>query len=68
MVANIIRTANVRLLPVTIAALAPGGIAIFAGMESSEAEIFRPALAGAGLTVIDEVRDAGWWAVAAQRR
>jgi ribosomal protein L11 methyltransferase len=64
---NILRSVNVRLLPVITAALAPAGTAIFAGMESPEAEIFRPVLEGAGLAVIDEAVDAGWWAAAARR-
>jgi hypothetical protein len=36
-------------------------------MESPEAEIFRPVLEGAGLSVIDEAIDTEWWAVAARR-
>lgn len=66
-VSNILRSVNVRLLPPITAALALDGIAIFAGMESAEAEIFRPVLAGGGFVVVDEVLDAGWWAVAARR-
>jgi hypothetical protein len=34
-------------------------------MEEAEAPLFRPALAAAGLALLDEVTDAGWWAVAA---
>jgi ribosomal protein L11 methyltransferase len=63
---NILRSVNVRLLAAIATALAPGGIAIFAGMEAPEAEIFRPVLTGAGLTIIDEALDAGWWSVAAR--
>jgi ribosomal protein L11 methyltransferase len=66
-ISNILRSVNVQLLPPITAALAPAGVAIFAGMEVVEAEIFRPVLTGAGFTVLDEVLDAGWWAVAAQR-
>ncbi|HEX5386080.1 MAG TPA: 50S ribosomal protein L11 methyltransferase [Gemmatimonadales bacterium] len=70
-VANILRTANVALLPAVSAALAPGGspragLAIFAGMEACEAELFRPALAERGFRAEAEVTDAGWWAVAAR--
>jgi len=64
---NILRSVNLRLLPVITAALAPAGTAIFAGMELPEAEIFRPVLERAGLAVIDEAVDAGWWAVAARQ-
>jgi ribosomal protein L11 methyltransferase len=63
---NILRSMNIRLLPVIVAALAPGGIAVFAGMEAAEAAIFRSVLAGAGFTVLDEALDADWWAVAAR--
>jgi len=64
---NILRSVNVQLLPAIFAALAPAGTAIFAGMESPEAEIFRPVLNGAGFAIVDEVLDAGWWGVAARR-
>lgn len=64
---NILRTVNTRLLPDIARALAPGGVAIFAGMEDAEAVLFRPALAAAGFSVIDEVHDAAWWGVAARR-
>ena len=64
---NILRTVNAALLPAVVAALRPGGTAIFAGMEEDEADLFRPLLAPAGLVAIEETRDAGWWAVAARR-
>jgi ribosomal protein L11 methyltransferase len=66
LLSNILRTVNTALLPSIAAALAPGGIAIFAGMEEPEADLFRPALAARGFRVVDEVTDAGWWAVAAR--
>ena len=62
-----LRPVNTALLPAIVAALRPGGLAIFSGMEEMEAKTFRPVLAAAGLTVSDEVVDAGWWAVAAAR-
>lgn len=62
---NILRTVNVTLLPAIRQALVPGGLAIFAGMEEAEASLFLPELDGAGFNVVDEVRDAGWWGVAA---
>jgi len=64
---NILRSVNVQFLPAIFAALAPAGTAIFAGMESPEAEIFRPVLNGAEFAIVDEVLDAGWWGVAARR-
>jgi ribosomal protein L11 methyltransferase len=64
---NILRTANTALLPAISAALAPGGIAIFSGMESDEAPEFLRALETAGFEPIQETVDAGWWAVAAKR-
>ncbi|MGE0440730.1 MAG: 50S ribosomal protein L11 methyltransferase [Gemmatimonadales bacterium] len=66
-VSNILRTANETLLPAITAALAADGVAIFAGMEANEADLFRPALLGAGLVPIDELVDEGWWSVAARR-
>lgn len=63
---NILRTVNTLLLPAIQKALVPGGVAIFAGMEDMEEELFRPVLERAGFTVIDDVHDAGWWGVAAR--
>jgi ribosomal protein L11 methyltransferase len=67
LLSNILRTVNTALLPAIVSALRPGGLAIFSGMEIAEAELFRPALASAGLTSRDDTEDAGWWAVAAVR-
>ncbi len=67
LLSNILRLVNTALLPVIVAALRPGGLAIFSGMEELEAPLFRPALETAGLVVRDEVTDTGWWAVAAAR-
>jgi ribosomal protein L11 methyltransferase len=67
LLSNILRTVNTALLPAICAALRPGGLAIFSGMEEPEAEDFRRALGAAGLGVCDQVVDAGWWAVAAAR-
>ena len=62
---NILRNPNIQLLPVIRRVLAPGGIAIFSGMEQTEAGLFRPELIRAGFTEVDEAVDDGWWAVAA---
>jgi ribosomal protein L11 methyltransferase len=64
---NILRSVNSALLPAIRSALAPGGIAVFSGMEEAEADLFRPLLPEARLRVIAETVDAGWWAVAARR-
>ena len=65
---NILRVVNTALLPEIGAALRPGGIAIFSGMEVAEAALFVPPLEAAGFTVEDEVTDTGWWGVAARRK
>jgi ribosomal protein L11 methyltransferase len=67
LLSNILRTVNTGLLPAVAAALRPGGLAIFSGMESAEAPLFRSALAAAGFTIRDEASDADWWAAAAVR-
>ena len=64
---NILRTVNVTLLSAIAAALRPGGLGIFSGMEPAESALFRPELVAGGFMVRDEVEDAGWWAVAAVR-
>ncbi|MGH7629644.1 MAG: 50S ribosomal protein L11 methyltransferase [Gemmatimonadales bacterium] len=65
---NILRSVNTALLPVIFRALAPGGRAIFAGMESSESVEFESALDAAGFALVDAANDAGWWGVAARVR
>jgi ribosomal protein L11 methyltransferase len=65
---NILREPNVQLLPMIGAALAPDGIAVFSGMEQSEAPLFRPELERAGFHPLAEAVDEGWWAIAAVRR
>lgn len=67
-VSNILRGPNTDLLPVIAKTLRPGGIAIFAGMESRESGLFRPSLQTRGFVVRDELVDAGWWAVAASHQ
>jgi ribosomal protein L11 methyltransferase len=67
LLSNILRLVNTALLPAIVAALRPGGLAIFSGMEELEAPLFRSVLETAGLAVRDEVTDTGWWAVAAAR-
>jgi ribosomal protein L11 methyltransferase len=67
LLSNILRLVNTALLPAIVAALRPGGLVIFSGMEDLEAPLFRPVLETAGFHVRDEVTDTGWWAVAAAR-
>jgi len=62
---NILRAQNELLLPMVRSVLAPGGRAIFAGMETAEQGSFRAALARAGFSPVAETLDEGWWAVAA---
>lgn len=66
-VSNILRTVNVTLLPAIHAAMRPGGLAIFSGMELPEAPLFRTPLTGGGYEIVAEVVDEGWWSVAARR-
>ncbi len=65
---NILRHVNLTLLEPIHRALAPGGIAIFSGMELAEAPLFRPALLAADFTILEESEDEGWWAVAVVAR
>jgi ribosomal protein L11 methyltransferase len=67
LVSNILRTTNTALLPAITAALCPGGIAIFSGMEQPEADDFRGTLDRSGFNPFQETSDSGWWAVAAER-
>jgi ribosomal protein L11 methyltransferase len=67
LLSNILRAANTALLPAIAAALRPGGIAIFSGMERAEAEEFRRTLSAAHFTVLQDALDTGWWGVAAER-
>jgi ribosomal protein L11 methyltransferase len=64
---NILRNINVSLLPAIRDAMAPGAVAILAGMEEAEAALFGAELSAAGFTAIDEARDEGWWSVAVRR-
>jgi ribosomal protein L11 methyltransferase len=61
---NILRSVNTALLPAIRSSLTPAGLAIFAGMEQTEAGEFRSALAEAHFTIVDEASDAGWWGTA----
>jgi ribosomal protein L11 methyltransferase len=66
-ISNILRNINTLLLPAIHAALAPEGRAIFAGMETSERELFLDALGENRFAVLDDMVDEGWWSVAVRR-
>ena len=66
-VSNILRNVNEMLLGPIAGSLRDGGVAIFAGMETAEAGLFRPPLEAAGFTEVGQVVDEGWWSVAARR-
>lgn len=66
-VSNILRLVNQALLPLIHQALAGGGLAVFSGMEVTEADAFRGPLLAAGFEPIEEVVDETWWSVAARR-
>lgn len=65
-ISNILRNVNTLLLPAIHAAIAPGGCAVFAGMETPERELFLAALRQHNFAVLDDVIDEGWWSVAAR--
>jgi len=67
-ISNILRSVNIGLLPAIHSSLRPGGVAIFAGMEATERELFLPALATAGFAAGDETVDETWWGVVGRRR
>jgi ribosomal protein L11 methyltransferase len=67
LLSNILRSTNTLLLPAIVQALRPGGVAIFSGMEQSEAPEFRRCLDDAGFALFQETMDSGWWGVAAVR-
>jgi ribosomal protein L11 methyltransferase len=64
---NILRSINTALLPAIAGALRKGGVAIFSGMEETEAPMFHQALTAAGFSTMREIVDTGWWGVAARR-
>ncbi len=66
-ISNILLSVNITLLPVIHSSLLPGGLAIFAGMEVPERELFLPALGDAGFDLLDEVVDDAWWGAVGRR-
>ncbi len=66
-VANILSSVILEMLPGIAAALAPGGRAIFGGIMSSERDEILAALAGAAWRVVAEHEEEAWWTAAAAR-
>jgi ribosomal protein L11 methyltransferase len=66
--ANIISSVLIRLLPVIGASLAPGGQAILAGILREEREAMVAALDAGGWTIEREDTEADWWSVQIARR
>jgi len=66
--ANILQTVNCALLPAIRQTLRPAGRVIFSGMEQEEAEEFLTVLEHEAFAPIEELCDAGWWAVTARCR
>ena len=67
LLSNILRTVNTALLPAIASALIHGGLAIFSGMEHTEAPEFTRALLNERFTPVLEREDAEWWGIAARR-
>lgn len=67
-ISNILPSVNIALLPAIHASLRPGGLAIFAGMEVPERDLFLPVMGDAGFEAADEVVDDAWWGVVGRRR
>ncbi len=65
--ANIVSSVLVELLPVVAAALAPGGVAILSGILAEEREDMLRVLAGQAWRVLAEDREDIWWSVAVAR-
>jgi ribosomal protein L11 methyltransferase len=62
--ANIISSVLLALLPAIRAALAPGGRVILSGVMSAERENFVSAVQGSGWTVADEYHEGSWCSLA----
>ena len=66
-VANILRSVLLPMLPELAARLAPGGRLILAGLLRAERAEVEHALAAVGLAVADHAGEAEWWACRAER-
>lgn len=63
-VANIIRTVLVALLPDLAARMAPGGALVLAGLLARERDVMLDAAEIVGLALADEAAEGEWWACA----
>ena len=66
--ANIISSVLLQLLPRIADALAPGGRAILSGVLYEEREAMLAAIAAEGWRVVDEDREELWWSASIARR
>lgn len=62
-VANIISSVLVELLPAMHAALRPGGHAVLAGILAEEKEFMLEALHADGWRLVDEIVEDAWWSI-----
>lgn len=65
--ANIISSVLIELLPVMAAALAPEGAVVMSGILTAEREHMLAVLADGGWEVVDEIAEGEWWSVLVQR-
>ena len=65
--ANIISTVHIELLPIVAQCLAPGGIAILSGILHMEREFMAGMLEKTGWRILDEDVEAEWWSVTIAR-
>ena len=66
--ANIVSTVHLALLPVMAPALAPHGRAVLSGILTEEREMMADHLAAAGWVVVDEDIEDIWWSATISRR
>ena len=66
--ANIISSVLVELLPVIAAGLAPDGVAILSGILLEERDEMIRAIEGGDWRVVNEDREGQWWSVSIVRR
>ena len=65
--ANILRSILVPMMPGLAAHLAPGGTLVLAGILQTERTAMLAATEASGLSVLEEATENEWWAVALSR-
>jgi ribosomal protein L11 methyltransferase len=65
--ANIISSVLIELLPALAAALTPDGAAVMSGILTAEREHMLAVLAEGGWAVVDEIAEGEWWSVRVER-